>query len=165
VGDSSKSISLHGHKHEIEDINNLQDSLDFKQDNIPLGDISQYYRGDKEWASLNTDAVVESTNLYYTPERVIGLTGGLYAQKEHTHVFNSLTGLPNTLDGYGIIDAYTKTEIDNLISSTSGFWVKAVGLEVPTGFTVSNSPIIYEGNIKLSFDSGYSLPSNSKQYN
>jgi hypothetical protein len=49
------------------------------------------------------------------------LTGGLYAQKDHTHVFNSLTGLPNTLDGYGIIDAYTKTEIDNLISSTSGF--------------------------------------------
>jgi len=48
VGDSSKSISLHGHKHEIEDINNLQDSLDFKQDSIPLGDISQYYRGDKE---------------------------------------------------------------------------------------------------------------------
>lgn len=41
--------------------------------------------------------------------------------------------------------------------------VTSVGLTVPTGFTVSNSPITSSGDISLSFASGYSLPSNSLQ--
>lgn len=46
---------------------------------------------------------------------------------------------------------------------SGGGSVMSVGLNVPTGFSVSNSPITTSGNIQLSFDSGYSLPSNDKQ--
>lgn len=41
--------------------------------------------------------------------------------------------------------------------------VTSVGLTVPTGFSVSNSPITSSGDIALSFASGYSLPTNTKQ--
>ena len=37
---------------------------------ITAGTTSQYYRGDKTWQTLNTAAVTESTNLYFTEARV-----------------------------------------------------------------------------------------------
>lgn len=41
--------------------------------------------------------------------------------------------------------------------------VTRVGVSVPTGFAVSGSPITDSGTIAISFASGYSLPSNTKQ--
>lgn len=41
--------------------------------------------------------------------------------------------------------------------------VTSVGLSVPVGFAVSNSPITSTGNIALAFDTGYSLPTDAKQ--
>ncbi|SFU79684.1 beta strand repeat-containing protein [Pseudoduganella namucuonensis] len=38
------------------------------------------------------------------------------ANDSHTHAFTNLTGRPSTLLGYGIGDAYTKTEVDNLVT-------------------------------------------------
>ncbi len=43
--------------------------------------------------------------------------------------------------------------------------VTSVGLVVPTGFSVSGSPVTVSGNITLSFAAGYSLPSNTSQAN
>ncbi len=43
--------------------------------------------------------------------------------------------------------------------------VTSVGLGVPTGFSVSGSPVTVSGNITLSFAAGYSLPSNTSQAN
>lgn len=36
---------------------------------IILGNQSQYFRGDKTWQTLDTDAVIEGSNLYYTDAR------------------------------------------------------------------------------------------------
>lgn len=41
---------------------------------VSAGILTDYYRGDKTWATLNTDAVAEGTNLYYTEARVNGNT-------------------------------------------------------------------------------------------
>jgi hypothetical protein len=38
-----------------------------------------------------------------------------------------------------------------------------VGLSAPTGFAVAGSPITTSGNLALSFDAGYSLPTTAKQ--
>jgi phage-related tail fiber protein len=38
------------------------------------------------------------------------------ANDSHKHAFGNLTDKPSTLGGYGIQDAYTKTEIDNLVT-------------------------------------------------
>ena len=46
-----------------------------------------------------------------------------------------------------------------------GGTVTSVGLSVPTGFTVNNSPITSAGTIQLGFTTGYSLPTTAKQSN
>lgn len=50
-------------------------------------------------------------------------------------------------------------------ASGGGGSVTSVGLTVPTGFSVSNSPITTSGDIALSFATGYSLPTTVKQTN
>ena len=48
----------------------LFDQLATKEPSITIGTSSQYWRGDKTFQTLNTTAVAEGTNLYYTDVRV-----------------------------------------------------------------------------------------------
>lgn len=41
--------------------------------------------------------------------------------------------------------------------------VTSVGLTMPTGFSVSNSPVTSNGTLRVTFANGYSLPTNNKQ--
>jgi hypothetical protein len=47
----------------------IQTQINGKEDSIALGTASQYWRGDKTWQTLNTAAIPEETNLYYTNTR------------------------------------------------------------------------------------------------
>ncbi len=47
----------------------LQNALNAKENSLASGTALQYYRGDKTWQTLNTTAVPEGTNLYYTTAR------------------------------------------------------------------------------------------------
>ncbi|HEX7633121.1 MAG TPA: hypothetical protein VF401_02210 [Candidatus Saccharimonadales bacterium] len=47
-----------------------QTALDAKEPTVTGGTTAQYYRGDKSWQTLNTTAVAEGSNLYYTDARV-----------------------------------------------------------------------------------------------
>ncbi len=47
----------------------LQSALNAKENSISAGTTSQYYRGDKSFQTLNTAAVAELTNLYFTDAR------------------------------------------------------------------------------------------------
>ena len=60
--------------------------------------------------------------------------------------WSKITSTPTTLLGYGITDAYTKTETDNRYApiSISGT-LKTVGLALPSIFTVQNSPLTGPG--------------------
>jgi hypothetical protein len=51
---------------------------------------------------------------------------------------------------------------DTITASSIGA-LSSVGIAIPTGFSVSNSPLTSNGTITISFASGYSLPTNSKQ--
>lgn len=85
------------------------------------------------------------------------ITGSISSQ---TDLQSALNGKQDTLTaGTGI------TISGGVISSTGGGGgsVISVGLTVPTGFSVSNSPITSSGDIALSFASGYSLPTTAKQ--
>ena len=48
-----------------------------------------------------------------------GTTAGLPAEGNHTHAFADLTSKPTTLSGYGITDAYTRTEIDTATNTNA----------------------------------------------
>ena len=52
-------------------VNGLTTSLAGKEPSITAGTTSQYWRGDKTWQTLNTTAVPEGTNLYFTKPRVL----------------------------------------------------------------------------------------------
>lgn len=56
-----------------------------------------------------------------------------YAPASHTHTFASLTSKPTTISGYGITDAYTKTETDTKLSGylplTGGLTVHYINSE------------------------------------
>ncbi len=71
--------------------------------------------------TLITDHINEgATNLYYSDLKVKTYADTLYSPLGHTHTFASLTSKPITVSGYGITDAYTKTEIDNFFGGIVG---------------------------------------------
>lgn len=71
----------------------IQTQLNAKEATISAGTSSQYWRGDKTWQTLNTSAVAEGTNLYYTDVRA---DARITAQKGYAN------GLA-TLDSSGLI--------------------------------------------------------------
>ena len=111
---------------------------------ITAGTITQYWRGDKSWQTLNTTAVTEGTNLYYTQARfdtafaaksTTNLTEGTNLYFTNTRAraaisetvtgldYNSTTGVLSTTTGYGIPTTASQTNWDtaytNRITSAS----------------------------------------------
>ena len=67
-----------------------------------------------------------------------------------------------------ISDMATKTWVNNqgyLTSETYLGTVTSVKMTVPTGFSISGSPITSSGTFALGFANGYSLPTTAKQSN
>ena len=66
------------------------------------------------------------------------------------------------LDSINYTDYINTTNFPGLNATGT---VTSVGLSVPTGFSVSSSPITTSGTLSISFASGYSLPTTAKQTN
>jgi hypothetical protein len=89
----------------------LQAQINNKEEAITAGTNSQYYRGDKTFATLDTSVVSENTNLYFTNARVLGV---------------ALTGFDNTLTGAiaatdSVLQAFgrTQNQLNGKLSSAS----------------------------------------------
>lgn len=67
------------------------------------------------------------------------------------------------LDGYNSSDFYLATNPNGYTSNTGT--VTSVGLTVPTGLSVSNSPITTNGSIAITLSAGYSIPNLTSQSN
>jgi hypothetical protein len=87
-----------------------------KQAAITAGTTTQYYRGDKTFQTLDTSAVAENTNLYFTNSRVLGTL---------------LAGFDNTLSGTvaatdSVLSAFGKVQkqITTLSSGGSNYLIK-----------------------------------------
>lgn len=72
---------------------------------ITAGTTAQYWRGDKSWQTLNTNAVAEGTNLYYTDARARASHSLTTSGSSGSATYNSTTGVLNvptyTLAGLG----------------------------------------------------------------
>lgn len=55
--------------------------------------------------------------------------------------------------------------VGNYVDSNSGGTVTSVGMTVPTGLSVSGSPITGSGTLAVTYASGYSIPTTTKQSN
>jgi len=59
-----------GHTHAMSDVTGLTSALSWKEGTITAGTISQYWRWDKSFQTLDTSVVPENGNLYHTESRV-----------------------------------------------------------------------------------------------
>lgn len=87
-----------------------------------------------------------------------------------SHLADALAGYATEewVEGKGYLtnrDAYTKAEIDAKDWSSNKGTVTSVGIAMPTGFSVSGSPITEKGILAIGFATGYSLPTTAKQSN
>lgn len=82
-------------------INGLSTSLAAKEPSITAGTTAQFFRGDKSWATLDTAAVPENTNLYYTDARARGALSGTAPV-----AFNSTTGAISMAAASSVANGY-----------------------------------------------------------
>ena len=68
--------------------------------------------------------------------------------------WSALTGVPTTIAGYGITDAHISNGVITLGANTITP-ITSVAMTVPTGFSVSGSPISKTGTFAVSYASGY----------
>ena len=72
-----------------------------KESSISLGLVAQYWRGDKSWQTLNTSAVVEGSNLYFTAARArIALSGSAPVAYDNSTGIFSIAKAGGAADGY-----------------------------------------------------------------
>ena len=152
----------------------IDTSLSGKEPTITAGTTSQYWRGDKSWQTLNKAAVglslVENTALSTwagsTNISTVGtITNGTWSgstigiSKGGTNLTS--LGTANQLlrvnAGATALEYFTPTWTSNTGTVTS------VSMTVPTGLTITGSPITTAGTLALSLTSGYSIPTTEKQ--
>lgn len=78
-----------------------------------------------------------------------------------------------TITGTGVLNAVPTTttltiggqtfDLSQNRTFTGGGGITSVGLSVPTGFNIANSPLTANGTLALTFASGYALPTTVKQ--
>jgi hypothetical protein len=122
---------------------------------------------------LTTANITENTNLYYTDTRARGAisltTSGSSGASTYT---SGVLNVPNyTLLGLGGASSSTTLTINGTSYdlSASRTWsvgtVTSVALSVPTGLTISGSPITSSGTLAITLTAGYSIPTTSSQTN
>jgi hypothetical protein len=83
---------------------------------------------------LTTTNIAEGTNLYWTNAR----GDARYSALGHTHSWAEITSKPTTISGFGITDAYTKTEDDARFVALAGSysnpsWITSLAYSKITG--------------------------------
>jgi len=113
----------------------LQTALNAKEPTLaaaPTTPTTRYYRGDKSWQTLNTTAVTEGTNLYYTNARGIGSTLTGY-----------VAGSGTIAAGDSILGAIQKLGFDKHVAVTlganSGLTLATQTLAMGTPGTITNA--------------------------
>ena len=119
--------------------------------------------------SLTTSNISEGSNLYYTDARVRSAlsagTGISYNSSTGT-ITNSAPDQTVALTGSGTVSIsgtypnFTITGADQYQGT-----VTSVAMTVPTGLSISGTPITSTGTLAVTFAAGYSIPTNTSQTN
>jgi hypothetical protein len=122
-----------------------------------------------------TTLVPEGTNLYYTDARSRAAISLTTTGSSGAATYNSGTGVLNIPDYSTALGGYVPTsrrlEINGISYdlTTDRSWsvgtVTSVAMTVPTGLTVSGTPITNSGTLAIGLQSGYSIPTTTNQSN
>lgn len=119
--------------------------------------------------SLTTSNISEGSNLYYTDARArsaVSAGTGISYNSSTGVITNSAPDQTVALTGSGTVSIsgtypnFTITGADQYQGT-----VTSVAMTVPTGLSVSGTPITSSGTLAVTFASGYSIPTNTSQTN
>lgn len=149
----------------------------FAQDGVIYGRLGTYGTTDIKWnqATLATQNWVSSRG-YLTSVSWNTITGKpfTFAPSAHNQASNTITALTGYTKGTSTADlavtdtlntALGKLECQIATKTSNTGTVTSVKMTVPTGLSVSGSPITTSGTLALTYASGYSIPTTAKQTN
>jgi len=125
----------------------IQSQINGKEPAISSGTNLQYWRGDKTWQTLDTKAVPENTNLYFTDSRARGSISSSATGLTYT----SSTGVFSLTTGYVIP---TTTEVSNW--NTAYSWGNHAGLYLKLDQTSPENVINGKPNFAIGLNAGSS---------
>lgn len=122
--------------------------------------------------SLTTNATTDTLTITNTaPDQTVALTAGTGISTSGTYPNFTITNTaPDQTvaltagTGIQVTGTYPNFTVTNT-SPSSGGTVTSVGLSVPTGLSVSGSPVTSSGTIAISYTAGYSIPTTASQTN
>lgn len=117
-----------------------QTALNGKENSITATTTADYYRGDKTFQPLNKAAVGLSV--------VPNVDATVRSNHTGTQTISTISDFPSQTGNNGKILTTNGTVLSWITASGIGS-VTSVGLTMPTGFTVSNSPITSSGNLSV----------------
>lgn len=140
----------------------LQSALNAKEPTITAGTTSQYYRGDKTFHILNTTAVTEGTNLYFTDTRARAALSASspLAYNSGTGVF-SIPAATSSQNGYLTSTDWTTFNSKVSGSGDTGYYARWTSAGVLSdGFINTDSNITYVSGVGLTTLSGLDIQGN-----
>ncbi len=109
-------------------------------------DTTKYYRGDKTWQTLNTTAVAEAANLYFTNARVLGVDlAGL-----NTSLAGPISSVDTVIDAFGKIQNQVTTLKGNGQWSKTGSDIYFNTGNVGVGTSAPGSALDVKGTLRFS---------------
>lgn len=149
----------------------------FAQDGVIYGRLGTYGTTDIKWnqATLATQNWVSSQG-YLTSVSWNTITGkpSTFTPSAHNQASNTITALTGYTKGTSTANlavtdtlntALGKLECQIATKTSNTGTVTSVKMTVPTGLSVSGSPITTSGTLALTYASGYSIPTTAKQTN
>ena len=186
----NKEVKLWGQK--FDGTTDISDNIFVPGDKyISIGNIKLEYDANNKALKITNTATGEMANLYtsggitaYGAGSGIDGGGGLNGSVQTYANAISLTTAGNELSqiasAWSIKKLYDKIEaidvsdqLTNYLQKTEaanlyqpkGHYLTSLGINVPTGLTVSGSPVTSSGNITIGLAVGYSIPTTAKQTN
>lgn len=113
-----------------------------KENAITTGTTSQYWRGDKTWQTLNTTAVPEGTDLYFTNSR---------ARSAISLTTSGSSGAASYNNGSGVLNIPIYNTVD---STTASNGINLSGKDIRLGGNLTQSTTITNNGQNLTFATG-----------
>lgn len=151
----------------------LKDKVDISDCNfdIPEGSVIDSVLSSSSTNAVQNKVIYAEFQKYYTKTEIdekISAAGGGDVLASGTLASDMIIlGNGNkTIKSSGVTLGSIQDKLEELENGAAGNGtVKSVAMTVPTGFSVSGSPITTTGTLALSFASGYSIPTTAKQSN
>lgn len=151
----------------------LKDKIDISDCNfdIPEGSVIDSVLSSSSTNAVQNKVIYAEFQKYYTKEQIdekISAAGGGDVLASGTLAADMIIlGSGNkTVKSSGVTLSSIQDKLEELESGAAGNGtVKSVSMTVPTGLSISGSPITTTGTLALSFTSGYSIPTTTKQSN